>query len=181
MIRARIPTIMGVRAAAALVVVLVASACKAKDPKLDFEVKDVETYWAVDSPRGATQYIAPVVRFRVRNRTAGSLRLVEAQATFKRARQEDKWPSGLAVLATPKKPLAAGAEAVAEIKSDGRYSMRDTAPEAMLANEAFVDAEAEIFLREGNSSWTLVATAPIERRIGSKSAVIPVIPEAPPR
>ena len=168
-------------AAPVLVALLVATACKARDPKQDFEVRDVETYWAVDNPRGETQYVAPVVRFRVRNRTTGALRSVEAQATFKRGAQEDKWPSGLAVLATPRKPLAPGGEAFAEIKSEGRYSMRDTAPETMLANEAFVDAEAEIFLREGNSSWTVVATVPVERRIGSKNAVIPVLPAAPQR
>ena len=57
--------------------------------------------------------------------------------------------------------------------------MRDTAPETMLSSEAFVDAEAEIYLREGNSPWTLVATVPVERRIGSKTAGGPVVPIAP--
>ena len=172
---------MRARFAPALAALFVAAGCKAPDPKQHFEMADVETYWAVESPRGETQFVAPVVRFRVRNGTSGALRSVEAQATFKRGAQEDKWPSGLAVLATPRKPLAPGGEALAEIKSDGRYSMRDTAPETMLANEAFVDAEADIFLREGNSPWTVVATVPVERRIGSKNAVIPVVPAAAQR
>ena len=57
--------------------------------------------------------------------------------------------------------------------------MRDTTPEDMLKNEAFKDARAEIYLREGSSSWVKMEEVPVDRRIGSRSAVIPTVPLSP--
>ena len=70
-------------AAAALGLPLVAAACKPKDPREQFEIQDLETYWAVDSPRRGTVYIAPVLRFRLKNRSTSGARSVEAQAGFR--------------------------------------------------------------------------------------------------
>jgi hypothetical protein len=157
-----------------------ATACTPPDPRQDLEVSGVETYWAVDAPRGETQYIAPVVRFRLRNRTAKTLRSVDAQASFRRVGEKDEdWASGSAVVATSRQPLAAGADAFVELKGEGRYSMRQAGAEEMLKNEGFKDAKANVFLREGNSSWTKLLEVQVERRIGSRNAVIPTMP-APP-
>jgi hypothetical protein len=50
----------------------------------------------------------------------------------------------------------------------------------MLQNEGFQDAKATLYVRAGSSSWTLMAEGiAVERRIGSKSAVIPTVPVAP--
>jgi hypothetical protein len=168
-------------AAAALGLSLVGAACKATDPREQFEIQDVETYWAVDSPRRGTVYIAPVLRFRLRNRSASGARSVEAQAGFRRVGAEDQeWASGFVIVATGKAPLAAGASTFVEIKSEGRYSMVDTDPEDMLKNEAFQDAKATLYVRSGSSSWTPMAEGlPVERRIGSRSAVIPTVPVPP--
>ena len=165
----------------ALAVLVAAGACRAKDPREDFEIQDVETYWAVDSPRSGTVYIAPVLRFRLQNRSARSARSVEAQAGFRRAGAEDQeWASGFVIVATGKAPLAAQASTLVEIKSEGRYSMSDTAPEDMLKNEGFQDAKATLYLRSGNSSWTPLAEGLlVDRRIGSKSAVITTVPVTP--
>lgn len=168
-------------AAAALGLTLTGSACKAQDPREQFEIQDLETYWAVDSPRSGTVYIAPVLRFRLRNRSSRRARSVEAQAGFRRVGAEDQeWATGFVIVATGKAPLAAGASTFVEIKSEGRYSMFDTAPEDMLKNEGFQDAKATLYVRSGNSPWTSLAEGLlVERRIGSKSAVIPTVPMTP--
>jgi hypothetical protein len=146
------------------------------------EIAQIETYWAVDSPRGDTQYLAPVVRFRLYNKSAETLRAVDAQAAFAREGEanldQNKWPA-VVIVATGAKPLVPGAYTEVELKSEGRYSMRDTTPEEMMKNEAFRDARAEIYLRQGSSSWIKMQEVPVERRIGSRSAVIPTFPLSP--
>ena len=71
---------LGAAAAASL---LVLAACMAPDPKAEMEVVSLETYWAIDSPSGGTQYLAPVVRFGLKNKGAKS-RSVQAMATLRR-------------------------------------------------------------------------------------------------
>jgi hypothetical protein len=154
-----------------------AAACTPPDPRAHFELLEVETYWAVDAPRGDTQYIAPVVRFRLRNKSGKPVRAVDAQAGFRRVGEEDQeWGSAWAVVATSRKPVAPGAEVFVELKSEGRYTMRQTPPEDMLKNDGFRDAKADVFLREGSSSWTKMTEVAVDRRIGSRSAVIPTVP-----
>jgi hypothetical protein len=170
---------MRARVAPVLAVLLVAAACKSPDPREHFDVADVETYWAVESPRGETQYIAPVVRFRLRNKGKGPSRSVQAQAVFHRVGEEDKgWGSDWKEVAPSRKPVLPGGELFVELKSDGHYYTTGT-PESMFAHEAFKDATVDVFLREGRSDWTRMTGAPVERRIGSKTAGVPVVPAVP--
>jgi hypothetical protein len=166
----------------ALPISLAAVACTPPDPKAHLEIAQMETYWAVDSARGDTQYLAPVVRFRLYNKTSRTLRAVDAQAAFARVGEtnvdQNKWPA-LVIVVTGRKPLAPGAFAEVELKSEGRYTMRDTTPEGMLENEGFKDARAEIYLREGSSPWVKMDEVPVDRRIGSRAAVIPTVPLSP--
>ena len=170
---------MRARVVAAFVALQVAAGCKAPDPKEHFEVADLETYWAVESPRGETQYIAPVVRFRLRNKGKEKSRSVQAQAVFHRVGEEDKsWGSDWKEVAPARKPVPPGGELFVELKSDGHYYTTGT-PESMFAHEAFKDAKADVFLREGRSGWIRMAAVDVERRIGSKTAGVPVVPVAP--
>lgn len=170
---------MRARVAPVVVAFLVAAGCKAPDPKEHFDVSDLETYWAVESPRGETQYIAPVVRFRLRNKGAEPSRSVQAQAVFHRVGEDDKsWGSDWKEVAPARKPVLPGTELFVELKSDGHYYTTGT-PESMFAHEAFKDAKVDVFLREGRSGWILMAAADVERRIGSKTAGVPVVPAAP--
>jgi hypothetical protein len=167
------------RLAHALLASLLAAGCTPPDPKAHFEISAVETYWAVESPRGDTQYIAPVVRFRLRNKTDKPSRSVQAQAVFRRMGEEDKsWGSDWREVAPSRKPIPPGGELFVELKSDGRYYTAGT-PESMLEHESFRDAKADVFLREGSSAWTKMTDVLIDRRIGSRSAVIPVLPTTP--
>ena len=61
---------------------LALAGCGAPDPKSEVEMLNLETYWAIDSPSGNTQYLAPVVRFDLRNQGRKS-RSVQAMATLR--------------------------------------------------------------------------------------------------
>ena len=57
-------------------------ACNRHDPAAALEVFEIETYWIVDSPRDGQNFIAPAIRFRLRNTSAGRLASVQARARF---------------------------------------------------------------------------------------------------
>jgi hypothetical protein len=147
---------------------LVLVACRMPEPAKELEVKDLETYWAVDAPKGETQYISPVVRFRLRNRWKAPERSIQAQAVFRRTGEEAEWGSDWRQVTPARKPLEPGEETLVELKSPGRYYSTGE-PESMFQHQLFKDAKVEVFVRVGSSGWTKMADAPVERRIGSKS------------
>jgi hypothetical protein len=51
-------------------------------------VSDIETHWAVDPPSGTTQFIAPVVRFKLHNKSGKAQTSVQATAVFRRKGEE---------------------------------------------------------------------------------------------
>jgi len=147
------------------------AACRAPDPKAVLDVSDVETYWAIDSAQGQTQYIAPVVRFQVSNKGSRDERTVEAQATFRRKGEGQIWSSAWQKVTAPgSQVLPAGAKSLVVLKpeSEGRYFSTGP-PESMFQHEQFRDASVDIFLRIGASPWTKFLTADVERRIGTRS------------
>ena len=149
--------------------------CRSPDPKAVLEVSNVETYWAIDSAQGDTQYIAPVVRFQVRNRGAEPLRSVQATATFRRKGEEGvSWGSDWQQVGSSGHPLSPGQTMLVVLKSDARYFSNGPV-EGMFSHEKFRDALVEVFLRVGSSSWTPFAQADVERHVGARS----VQPAAP--
>ena len=156
---------LGAAAAASL---LVLAACMAPDPKAEMEVVSLETYWAIDSPSGGTQYLAPVVRFGLKNKGAKS-RSVQAMATLRRQGEAIAWSSAFTKVLQPHGELAPGQTAPVLLKpeGEGRYTSTGS-PEGMFQHPEWKDVSAEVFLRVDNSEWTKFGTYPIERHIGSK-------------
>lgn len=156
-------------AALAPFLALLAGACRSPDPKQEIEIKDLESYWAVDPPSAGTQYLAPVVRFQLVNKAATS-RSIQAMATFRRKGEGPAWSSAWqSVSPLPDgKGLPAGGSMLVVLKPDGegRYTFRGTADE-MFAHAEFRDVMAEVFVRVGSSSWTKFADVDIPRRLGS--------------
>lgn len=150
-----------------LVVGLVA--CRAPDPRVELEVRDLETYWAIDPARGDTQYLAPVVRFVLHNKGGKPQPSIQATATFRRKGEENlSWGSDWRQVTPSSKPLQAGQDVPVELKSDARYYSTG-APASMFEHKLFKDATVEVFVRIGSSGWAKLAAADVERRIGSKS------------
>lgn len=155
-----------------LVLATAAASCTAPDPRQELEVADLETYWAIDASVGQTRYLAPCVRFRLRNKGRTSQGYVQATATFRRKGEETQtWGSGFEQVAASRKPLGAGREVIVALKSDGRYYSTGT-PESMFEHKFFKDAKVEVYFRVGSSSWVRMAEADVERRIGSKSVAL---------
>jgi hypothetical protein len=160
---------------AVLALAVLLASCRAPDPKTVLEVSDVETYWAIDSARGETQYIAPVVRFQVHNKGSHDERTVEAQATFRRKGEDAIWSSAWARVTTPGSHLLpAGGHALVVLKPEGEGRYFSTGPpETMFHHANFRDATVDVFLRIGSSPWTKFVPADVERRIGSRSVQAP--------
>lgn len=153
---------------AALGLALLAAGCSAPDPRAEMELVKVETYWAIDSPSGGTQYLAPVVRFDLRNKGAKS-RSVQAMATLRRQGEDVAWSSAFTKVLEPHGELAAGQTASVLLKPEGEGRYTSTgAPEGMFQHPQWKDVSAEVFLRVDNSNWTRLGTYPIERHIGSR-------------
>jgi hypothetical protein len=154
--------------AAAAAFALASAACRTPEPAKELEVKDLETYWAVEAPKGDTQYISPVVRFHLKNRWTQAERSIQAQAVFHRVGETEEWGSDWRQVTPAKKPLRPGEELLVELKSPGRYYSTGE-PHTMFQHELFKDASVEVFVRVGSSPWTKMAVGPVDRRIGSRS------------
>lgn len=145
-------------------------ACKAPDPLSVVELQDLDTFWAVESSSAEQTYIAPVARFRLRNKTSADQPFLRAMATFHRKGEETvPWGTDFKFVTSPGHALTPGGGLDVELKSDGRYHSPGV-PEGMFNHALFKDASIEIFVRVGSSQWAKIADAPIERRIGSKTA-----------
>jgi hypothetical protein len=151
-----------------IAVLATAAACQHHDPKQELEVLDAETYWILDSPRGQTQYMAPAIRLRVRNKSPEAVRAIQATATFRRTGEDESWGSASEQVTRSSRPLEPGKDIVVVLRSDGHYTSPGT-PEMMFAHALFKDVRVEVFLRVGSSDWVKMAEAPIERRVGSKT------------
>ena len=157
---------------AALVLgVLAAAGCHAPDPRAEVALSEVETYWAVDRSVGGTQFIAPVVRFRLNNKGGRPLRSIQASSTFRIKGDPQAWSGAFQQVApVAGHPLEPGQSTLVVLKpeGEGRYTFRGT-PDDMLKHPEFKDVSGEVFVRVGSSSWTKFADVEVPRRLGSRA------------
>lgn len=154
-------------------VLVLAAGCSSPDPQQVLQIEGIETYWAIDRSVGHNHYIAPVVRFSLRNKDREELRSIQAQAVFRRKGEETQNWGGAWEQVTPvRKPLQAGQAILVVLTSDARYYSAGPA-ESMFQHQLFKDAKAEVFVRVGSSPWVKFGEAAVERRIGSRSVTIP--------
>lgn len=171
------PYNLSVRAASArrglaVAALAVVAACRTPDPLAEVGLSELETYWAVDRPSGSTQFIAPVARFRLHNKSARAIRSIQASATFRLKGETRSWSGGFQqVSPVGGKPLEPGQSALVVLKpeGEGRYSST-VSPEEMLAHQGFKDVWVEVYVRVGSSGWTRMGQADVERRIGARAA-----------
>jgi hypothetical protein len=140
--------------------------CTSHDPAQELEVTDIETYWIVDSPRAGENFIAPAIRFRLRNKGSHQLSPVQARARFPGTAEEEPWGSIQQQVSYWREPLPPGEDRLVTVRSVGRYQAAAD-PEEMLRSPGFRDPQAEVFVKIGNSNWVKLAEAPVERRIGA--------------
>jgi hypothetical protein len=155
--------------AASCAALLVLSACAAPDPLKIVTIGDVETHWAVDNSEVGTQYIAPVVRFRLTNISGEPQGSIDMTATFRRKGEGATWGGDYRQVSTRREPLGPGQGVALVMKSDTRYYSNGPT-EGMFTHAEFKDTTVELFVRVGRSKWTkLGEMVDVERRIGAKS------------
>jgi hypothetical protein len=154
------------KAGVALLLGLGLLGCSRHDPAKELQLFGLETYWIVDSPRQGQNFIAPVVRFRLKNVGPEPLHSVQARARFPAADQEEAWGSIQEQVSTWRRPIEPGKDALVTVRSAGRYQS-PADPEDILRSPAFKDPRVEVFVRIGASEWALMAQANVERRIGA--------------
>jgi hypothetical protein len=159
----------------ALALALALFACRRHDPARELQLVGLETYWIVDNPRQGQNYIAPAVRFRLKNVSQQPLGSVQARARFPAPDQEEFWGSIQEQVSTWRHPIAPGADTLVTVRSAGRYHAA-VDPEEILRSPAFKDPRVDVFVRIGASNWALLAQAKVERRIGAPG----VLPLAAP-
>lgn len=142
-------------------------ACRKDDPNKDLRFTDVETYWVVESPKGQTQAIAPAIRLTIENVSPDALDSIQVAAAFRR--EGEDWGGDWQQAVSRKKPLGPGKSVVVVLRSgEGHYTSTGDA-EGMLRVETFRDAVATVHVRVGRSTWVQMASATVERRIGSRT------------
>jgi hypothetical protein len=165
------PAVRFVAAALVLAGASLAASCRSHDPASELSVSGVETYWIVDSPQEGQNFIAPAVRFRLKNVSTQTLGSVQARARFPAPDQgEEPWGSIQEQVSTWQRPLEPGREAVVTVRSAGRYHAAAD-PEDILRSPGFKDPRAEIYVRIGSSNWAKLAEAPVSRNIGAPGAL----------
>jgi hypothetical protein len=141
--------------------------CQRHDPTAELQLSALTTYWIVDSPQQGQNYIAPVVRFRLKNVSKKPLSSVQARARFPAPSQkEDVWGSIQEQVSTWRRPIAPGQDTLVTVRSAGRYHSTADPPD-ILRSPGFEDPKVEVWVRIGASRWALLAQGSVERRIGA--------------
>jgi hypothetical protein len=148
------------------VLALSATACQRHDAAKELALSGVETFWIVDSPQQGQNFVAPAVRFRLKNVSPRTIGSIQARARFPAPDQDETWGSIQEQVSTWSRPLEPGKDAVVTVRSAGRYHSQAD-PEAILHSPAFKDPRVEVFVRIGSSNWEMLAEAPVSRRIGA--------------
>jgi hypothetical protein len=145
---------------------LLTTACQGHDASKELAISGVETFWIVDSPQQGQNFVAPAVRFRLKNVSPRTLGSIQARARFPAPDQDETWGSIQEQVSTWSRPLDPGRDAVVTVRSAGRYHA-SADPEEILHSPAFKDPRVEVFVRIGSSNWAMLAEAPVSRRIGA--------------
>ncbi len=154
------------RGATLAVLGVAAAGCSSHDPAKELAVSGVETYWIVDSPQQGQNYIAPAVRFHLKNVSGQTIGSIQARARFPAPDQREAWGSIQEQVSTWSRPLEPGKEAIVTVRSAGRYHAAAD-PQDILRSPAFKDPRVEVYVRIGASSWAKMAEATVDRRIGA--------------
>ena len=147
----------------------VTSACGGGEEKTfhSLEHEDVLAYWSVYGKRNDTNYIHPIVRFKVRNGSEIEADYIQTMAIFRlESKPDEAWGNDYQY-AIAGDPIAPG-ELSREItlKSDSTFYSKDD-PSKMIDNEMWEQVNVEVLLRVSSSSWRSVYKQDVPRRIGA--------------
>ena len=156
---------MKTRLIACFVLVLLVTACRAREVEKDLAITDVHTGWYDIGIVNGQNKLVPSISLKLKNVSPDEISRVQLNAVFKRLDGENKeWdahfvrgigPDGL-------RPGATGEELV--LRSDRGYT-GDESRLQMLQNKAFIDAKVEIFGKHGSRFWVKLGEFQIDRQL----------------
>jgi hypothetical protein len=148
-----------------LLVALAATAC---GPTLNLaetlDVSEVTSGWRDAGIVNGQNKIVPSLSFRLTNTSPETLPVLQVNALFKRAGEDDEWGSGFITVADSD-GLAPGATTdVVNVVSNLGYTGSEPRAQ-MLQNKYFLDVRVELFAKYGATQWVLVGEYPITREL----------------
>ena len=156
---------MKTRLTACIVLILLATGCRAREVEKDLTITDVHTGWYDIGIVNGQNKLVPSISLKLKNVSPDEISRVQLNAVFKRLDGENKeWdahfvrgigPDGLA-------PGATGEELV--LRSERGYT-GDESRLQMLQNKAFIDAKVEIFGKHGSRFWVKMGEFQIDRQL----------------
>jgi hypothetical protein len=156
---------MKTRLTACIILVLLATGCRAREVEKDLAITDVHTGWYDIGIVNGQNKLVPSISLKLKNVSPDEISRVQLNAVFKRLDGENKeWdahfvrgigPNGLA-------PGATGEELV--LRSERGYTGNESRLQ-MLQNKAFIDAKVEIFGKHGSRFWVKIGEFQIDRQL----------------
>lgn len=141
--------------------------CRSVNPTEVLKPTDVITGWYDAGVENGKNKLVPSISLRLVNQSEDPIRSVQINAIFKRVGEEEMWGEhfGWAVQGEALPPRA-GTKALV-LRSALGYTGEQPRTQ-MLQNREFIDAEVEIFLKQGSRVWAKLAEFPIERQLLTK-------------
>jgi hypothetical protein len=127
-------------------------------------VEAVTTGWMDVGSVAGKNKLVPVVSFRLKNVSARKLAVLQVNALFHRAADEDEWGSGFISDAASGALAPGGATGALTIKSQLGYTGTESRAE-MLENSRFVDANVDLFAKSGSTPWTKLGRYRVSRQL----------------
>ena len=156
---------MKTRLTACIVLILLATGCRAREVEKDLTITDVHTGWYDIGIVNGQNKLVPSISLKLKNVSSDEISRVQLNAVFKRLDGENKeWdahfvrgigPVGLA-------PGATGEELV--LRSERGYT-GDESRLQMLQNSQFKDAQVQVYAKHGSQQWVRIAEFTIQRQL----------------
>jgi hypothetical protein len=145
--------------------VLLAAACGSTvDLKKGLQVDVISTGWLASGNVDGKNKLVPAISFTLKNVSNQNLSMIQVNALFRRAGENDEWGNGF-ITAVGSGGLAPGASTgVLTIKSDHGYTGTDPRAD-LIQNSQFVDARVDLLAKYGSTQWVRMGEYPIARQL----------------
>ena len=134
------------------------------DVATDLQVELVSSGWTDAGVVDGKNKIVPAIAVRLKNASAQGLPMLQLNAMFHRAGNDEEWGSGFVTAAGSDGLAPGGATGVFTVNSEIGYTGTDAAAD-LLRNSHFTDATVDLYAKYGSGRWTRVGAYPVSRQL----------------
>ncbi len=128
------------------------------------QVEAVSSGWLDAGTVYGKKKLVPAVSVRLTNRSDRTLPVLQVNALFRRAGDNDEWGSAFLTAAGSEGLSPRETTKTLALESQLGYTGEESPPD-MLHNSRFVDARVDLFARYGSSQWVRIGAYPITRQL----------------